>query len=113
MHGQNVDETKDVMGIKIWMLLQKGYPKNETADLIRTAMSHTLSRNVVKAKTEDTTDDILCSMCRKKDETAGHVVAGSESLPQNEYNKHHDKVGLALQRNLWRQLGFDLKVVAT
>ena len=71
--------------------------KNETEDLILAALNHALSRNAVKVKTGDIRDYILCRMCMKKDETVSPVVAGSESLPQKEYNRQHDKAALALQ----------------
>ena len=50
-------------------------------------------KNKLKAKIDKGQKDTLSRLCKKADESIGHVVSGCSKLAQKEYKRRHDNLG--------------------
>ena len=77
--------TKEIRSEKSWVWLQNGDLKRETVSLIVAAQNQSIRMNLVKAKIDKRQKDMLCRLCKKADESIGHVVSCCSKLTQKEY----------------------------
>ena len=49
------------------------------------AQNQSIRTNLVKARIDKSQGDSLCRVCRKVDESIGHIVSGCSKLAQKEY----------------------------
>ena len=77
-------QTKEVRSDQCWAWLQNGDLKRETKSLIVAVQNQSIRTNLVKAKIDISQGDSLCGMCRKVDESIGHIVIGCSKLAQKE-----------------------------
>ena len=57
------------------------------------AQNQSITTNLLKAKIDKSQGDSLCSVRRKVDESADHIVSGCSKLAQKEYKRRHDNLG--------------------
>ena len=106
LHGQYLRQTKEVRSDHFWAWLQNGDLKRETESLIVAAQNQSIRTNLVKAKIDKSQGNSLCSMCRKVDESIGHIVSGCSELAQKEYKRRHDNLEKIVHWKLARNCNF-------
>ena len=60
------------------------------------AQNQSIKTNLVKAKIGKRQGDSLCRVCRKVDESIGHIASGFSKLAHKEYKRRHDNLGKIL-----------------
>ena len=90
---------------KAW--LQNGDLKRETESLIVAAQNQSIRTNLVKAETDKSQGDSLCSVCRKVDKSIDHIVSGCSKLAQKEHKRTHDNLGKIVHWELARKCNFE------
>ena len=58
------------------------------------AQNQSIRTNLVKARIDKSQVDSLCRMCRKVDESIGHIASGCGKLAQKEYKIVHWKLAI-------------------
>jgi hypothetical protein len=79
--------------------------KIETEALLTAAQDQALSTKAHKALIMKTTKDALCRMCKEKNETVAHLLAGCSKLSLNEYLRRHNEVARLLHKNICDDFG--------
>ena len=92
LHGQFVQQTKELGNQDRWQWLQNGSLKCETESLMFAAEEQAIRTNLIKRKI-DKSQETKCRMCSKADETIYHIVSECPKLAQREYKRRHDWVG--------------------
>ena len=87
LHGQYLRQTKEVRSDQCLACLQNGDLKGEAESRIVAAQNQSIKTNLVKAKIDKSQGDSLCRMCRKVDESIGHIVSGCSKLAQKKYKR--------------------------
>ena len=64
-------------------------------------------KNKLKAKIDKGQKDTLSRLCKKADESIGHVVSGCSKLAQKEYKRRHDNLGKIVHWKLARKCNFE------
>ena len=105
LHGQFLRQMDDEAGKERWMWLKGTGIKRETESLILAAQEQAIRTNVIKAKIDNTQEEIKCRMCGKVDETVNHIVSECNMLAQREYKRRHDCVGRKIHWELCRKYG--------
>ena len=67
--------------------------KRETESLIVAAQHQSIRTNLVKARIGKSEGDSFCTICRKIDESIGHIVSGYSKLAQKKYKRRHGNLG--------------------
>ena len=106
LHGQYLRQTK-VRSDQCWAWFQNGDLKRETKSLTVEAQNHIKRTNIVKAKIDKSQEDSLCRVCRKVDESIGHIVSGCTKLVEKEYKRRHDNLGKIVHWKLATKCNFE------
>ena len=61
--------------------------------LIVAAQNQSMRANLVKARIDKSQAHSLCRVCRKVDESIGHIVSGCSKLAHKKYKRRHDNLG--------------------
>ena len=107
LHGQYFSQTKEVRINQCWAWLQNRDLKRETESLIVAAQNQSIRTNLVQARIDKSQGDSLCRVCRKVDESIGHIVSGYRKLAQKEYKRRRDNLGKIVHWKLARKCNFE------
>ena len=74
LHGQFVQQNKEVENQERWQWLRNGTLKRETESLIFAAQEQAIRTNVIKGKIDKSQEQTKFRMCGRADETINHIV---------------------------------------
>ena len=87
LHGQFVQQTKEVGNQDRWQWLRNGTLKRETESLIFAAQEQAIRTNVIKGNIDKSQEQTKCRMCSRADETINQLVSECPKLAQRESTK--------------------------
>ena len=87
MHGQFLNQTKDLSSNDAWQWLQRGELKKETEGKIICAQDQALRTRYIQRAIDGTNIFPKCRKFNQKDETINHVANECLALAQNQYKK--------------------------
>ena len=87
LHGQFVQQTKEVGNQDRWQWLRNGTLKRETESLIFAAQEQAIRTNVIKGNIDKSQEQTKCRMCCRADETINQIVSECPKLAQRESTK--------------------------
>ena len=80
LHGQFVQQTKEVGNQDRRQWLRNGTLKHETETLMFAAQEQAIRPNVIKEKTDKSQEQTKCRMCGSTDETIDYIVSACPEL---------------------------------
>ena len=90
LHGQFVQQNKEVENQERWQWLRNGTLKRETESLIFATQDQAILTNVIKGKIDKSQEQTKCRMFSGADETINHIVSKCPKLIQREYKRRHN-----------------------
>ena len=92
---------------KTWTWLRKGNFKRETESLLITAQNKAIRTNHIKARIDNTWQNIKCWQCCDRDETINHIISECSKLALKEYKIRNDWVGKVILLDMCKKFKFD------
>ena len=100
-HKGNAGESRQRQNMEL--VSQKSDLKVETEALLCTAQERAIRTNYVKYHSDKSTDDPLCRMCGKREESVQHIINECEKLAQKQYKRRHDNVAKKIHWELCKK----------
>lgn len=106
LHGQYPKQMEELVPTEhCYEWLKTVNLKVETEALLIAAQDQALNTKAHKTHIMKTTQDPLCRMCKSKDETVAHILAGCSKLALTEYLKRHNEVARLIHKSICDEYG--------
>ena len=109
LHGQFVQQTKEVGNQDKCQWLQNGTLNRETERLIFDAQEQAIQTNVIKGKTDKSQEQTKCRICSRNDQTINHIVSECPKLAKRACKRRYDWIGRQIQQKIWGANGIHVK----
>ena len=87
LHGQFVQQTKEVGNRDRWQWSRNGTLKRETESLIFASQEQPIQTNVIKGKIDKSQEKTKCTMCSRADEAINPIGSECPKLAQRDYKR--------------------------